>query len=109
MVGRRFAGCSLPFFILQAYAITLEDFVIACGKRAGIRLNPGLKAAGFVWTMAWFYWSAPYFADWGLRAGMGTHRTFGWSVVRPVLQQVVGSALFERVKVRFEYLKGRLR
>ena len=91
MVGRRFAGYSLPFFLLQACAITLEDFVIACGKTVGIRLNLGLKAVGFVWTMAWFYWSAPHFADLGLRAGMGTHRTFGWSVVRPVLQQVVGS------------------
>ncbi|KAH8723050.1 toxin biosynthesis protein [Phaeosphaeriaceae sp. PMI808] len=54
------------FFILQAAAITLEDFVLylwesAFGKAQGHRLWH--RVVGYTWVIYWFAFSLPYFLD----------------------------------------------
>ena len=60
--------CSLKFFLLQAVAITFEDFVIYLAKcvlrRVGIELKPGkadeswaevvVRVIGYCWVTLWF-------------------------------------------------------
>ncbi|KAH6717988.1 membrane bound O-acyl transferase family-domain-containing protein [Leptodontidium sp. MPI-SDFR-AT-0119] len=50
----------LAYFFMQPIAITVEDIVIHLGKKAGIKKSWKTKAAGAVWTFAWFTFSLRY-------------------------------------------------
>lgn len=52
-------GRSPSFFMAQAVAITVEDGVVALGKRLGVRESPVTRTLGRVWTYAWFVVSTP--------------------------------------------------
>ena len=74
---KRLSFPTLNFFLLQAVAITFEDFVIYITKRflrpRGIELNPGkadeswvetvLRVMGYCWVTLWFCWSLPIWID----------------------------------------------
>jgi len=44
------------FIIIQAFAITAEDVVIAIAKKLGYRGGRLGKAVGYLWVVAWFTW-----------------------------------------------------
>ena len=74
---KRIVYRSLNFFLLQAVAITFEDFVIYIAKRFllrwGIKLTPGkageswtemfVRVMGYCWVVVWFCFSWPMFHD----------------------------------------------
>ncbi|KII94134.1 hypothetical protein PLICRDRAFT_99876 [Plicaturopsis crispa FD-325 SS-3] len=79
MVGRAYTGRSLPFFLAQAGAITLEAVVAwawavivggAGPKRDATGPKRWHRAVGYVWVCAWFAYTAPSFA-WPVSAGLG--------------------------------------
>ncbi|KAJ7757460.1 membrane bound O-acyl transferase family-domain-containing protein [Mycena metata] len=59
MAFRHWQGGAFIFFLLQAVAITLEDFLIFLAKRAGFRAGSAARLVGYVWTCAWLAWSLP--------------------------------------------------
>ena len=77
MFERRVAYHSLKFFLLQAVAITFEDFVIYLAKcllhQGGVELKPGkddeswaeatVRVIGYCWVILWFCLSLPVFVD----------------------------------------------
>ena len=66
MLGRQYIGQSMPFFLANAVAITVEDAVIAVGRR-WLRFTPQppkwAMLLGYVWVIAWFYLVAPLHVD----------------------------------------------
>ncbi|KAF9033406.1 hypothetical protein BDZ89DRAFT_1062878, partial [Hymenopellis radicata] len=47
------------FFLLQAVAITLEDGIIAIGKKLGVRQGRAIHILGYLWVATWFYHTLP--------------------------------------------------
>ncbi|GJE93178.1 membrane bound O-acyl transferase family-domain-containing protein [Phanerochaete sordida] len=98
MVDPKWTGSSFLFFPLQAMAITAEDFVIALGKRLGIRDTLWVRLAGYTWTLAWFTCSVPIFIDWAVQAGLARDRLTELSVVRPAVSSLI-SRYIERTEM----------
>ena len=97
-VGAPF-GSSMPFFVANAAAITLEDAVIAVGRRLGVAgsaSDPADSAAderngkgkrkesppprwvrivGYAWVCAWFSYALRLFVWWAVPYGMGKTRS----------------------------------
>ena len=69
-VGRKYLGCSLPFFLIQALAIMVEDEMIAFAKRVlpGIEKARWVRYAGYAWTFVWISISWPLFTWWQVEA-----------------------------------------
>ena len=88
MVEPRRTGLSFPFFIKQAFAITLEDAVIAAGKRLGIRESWVTRLVGYAWTISWFTYTASMWVDPMIELGICSHRVFPSSLVQPLLRNV---------------------
>ena len=77
MLEKRLAYHSFKFFILQAVAITFEDFVIYIAKHllrlGGIQLKPGrvdenwaeavVRVMGYCWVILWFCLTLPVWLD----------------------------------------------
>lgn len=63
MVVRYLPIFPLKFFLLQAVAITIEDFVIWCTRSIRPKLGWLNKAIGFAWVVVWFTWSGPQWLD----------------------------------------------
>ncbi|KAF9644021.1 hypothetical protein BDM02DRAFT_3122623 [Thelephora ganbajun] len=77
MVEKRMAYRSFKFFLLQAVAITFEDFVIYVVKglllRRGTELKPGkvheswaeavVRVIGYCWVIIWFCLTLPVWVD----------------------------------------------
>ena len=77
MLEKRLVYHSFKFFILQAVAITFEDFVIYIAKRllrlGGIQLKPGrvdeswaeavVRVIGYCWVALWFCLTLPVWLD----------------------------------------------
>lgn len=85
MVHPKWAGASFWFFPAQVAAITLEDFVIIHGKRLSARDAPWVRSVGYLWTAAWFTYSAPLFIDWAVQAGLARDRLLGPVIVRSLV------------------------
>lgn len=56
------------FFMLQPVAITVEDFVQYCWRKAtgasrGKRLSSSEEVVGWTWTFLWFSYTLPVFAS----------------------------------------------
>jgi hypothetical protein len=63
------------FFIMQAFAITAEDIVIAIAKKLGYRGSQLGKVVGYLWVVAWFTWSL---RDWTAgKIDIGSYRLPG--------------------------------
>ncbi|KAL1722644.1 membrane bound O-acyl transferase family-domain-containing protein [Schizophyllum commune] len=52
-------GATFWFFMSQAFAITVEDDVIALARKAGIRESAATRALGRLYVAAWLYLSMP--------------------------------------------------
>ena len=77
MFERRLVYRSFKFFLLQAVAITFEDFAIYATKRLllrrGIELKPGkadeswveaaVRGGGYCWVTLWFCFTLPVWMD----------------------------------------------
>lgn len=77
MYEKRIVYRSFKFFLLQAVAITFEDFVVYLAKRLllrwGTKLNPGnaeeswaeavVRVVGYCWVTLWFCWVLPIYID----------------------------------------------
>ena len=83
--GWTWAGRSVPFFLWQVVAITLEDFVVDVAKHYHIKEGRWAHVIGWLWTVAWFTWSVPIYIDWAFAAGFARHEMFSGSLVRPAL------------------------
>ncbi|KAI5477014.1 hypothetical protein MNV49_006972 [Pseudohyphozyma bogoriensis] len=67
------------FFLVQPYAIVLEEVVKAViGKERARRL----RGVGYVWTVGWLLWSGEWFFDELVQAGMWTVDPAPFSVVK---------------------------
>ncbi|OAX38573.1 hypothetical protein K503DRAFT_691336, partial [Rhizopogon vinicolor AM-OR11-026] len=60
---------SMPFFLLQAFAITLEDMFIWIAGRLNVKSNLWTRVLGYVWVAAWFGWCVPEFVKNQVRWG----------------------------------------
>ncbi|KIY52299.1 hypothetical protein FISHEDRAFT_35445 [Fistulina hepatica ATCC 64428] len=60
---RNWSGGAMAFFMKQAMVITLEDFIIWLGRRAGIRPTRFLKTLGLAWTWLWLAYTFPPWLD----------------------------------------------
>ena len=77
MFEKRMVYRSFNFFLLQAVAITFEDFIIYIAKRLlsrqGIELKPGkvgeswaevaVRVTGYYWVILWFCFALPIWQD----------------------------------------------
>ena len=87
MIEKRLVYRSFKFFILQAVAITFEDFVIYIAKRflrwRGIEFKPGkvdeswaeavVRVGGYCWVTLWFYSTLPMWLDELSAMGFSSH------------------------------------
>ncbi|KAH7870920.1 membrane bound O-acyl transferase family-domain-containing protein [Lentinula edodes] len=87
MVGWEYLGASFPFFISQAFGITLEDIVIDVVRRLGLRVTPVFaKFIGYMWVVFWMSFSLPWYIDWAVNAKLGQSEVLPVSPVRYVLR-----------------------
>jgi len=70
MALRSWHGGALVFFMLQACAITLEDFLIFVGWSAGIRGGFAMRMVGYAWVCAWFTVTLPVWEEPLVSAGL---------------------------------------
>ncbi|KAJ6602301.1 membrane bound O-acyl transferase family-domain-containing protein, partial [Mycena sp. CBHHK59/15] len=65
MALRHWRGGALRFFLLQAGAITVEDFLVFLARKTPFVRAPRrvVWAAGYAWTLAWFTLSLPGWQD----------------------------------------------
>ena len=68
----------MPFFLIQAAAITMEDMVIALFRKVGARPSPWIRLVGYLWVFVWAVFSFSMYRDLALEAG------WGWSSEWPV-------------------------
>ena len=81
-----YIGVTFPFFLWQAVAITVEDFVIDAGRKRGIQETYLLRVLGYVWTATWMVYTNVWFIAGALEYGVGSHRVFHQSIVHPLLE-----------------------
>jgi hypothetical protein len=62
---------SMPFFLLQAIIITLEDMFIGITKRLRVKSSAWTRVLGYVWVATWFGWCVSEFVTELIRAGGG--------------------------------------
>ena len=86
MLEKRMVYRSFKFFLLQAVAITFEDFFIYISKRllrrGGVELKPGrideswaevvVRAVGYCWVTLWFCLTLPVWLDEPNSIGFGS-------------------------------------
>jgi len=86
MFERRMVYRSFKFFLLQAVAITFEDFAIYIAKRLlrqrGVELKPGkvdessvgavMRVIGYCWVTLWFCLTLPVWVDEPSAAGFSS-------------------------------------
>lgn len=90
MVGFQYLGASLPFFLVQPVAITVEDAVIGIARRRGMGKDGWSSMAarwiGYVWVFGWFSVSTCWYIDWAVFAGLGHEELLPASPVRYMLR-----------------------
>jgi len=86
MLEKQLVSRSFKFFLLQAVAITFEDFIIYIAKRllcrGGSKLEPGrvneswvetaVRVIGYCWVTLWFCWTLPIWLDEPNSIGFGS-------------------------------------
>jgi hypothetical protein len=63
MALRHWGGRALIFFLLQAVAITVEEYVQGLGRRLGLAASWRWKAVGYFWVWSWFAFCLPIWQD----------------------------------------------
>lgn len=84
MVSPQYTGSSLPFFAWQVLGITFEDFIIDTAKHYGVREALWTHIIGWIWTFAWFSFTAATFVNWTFFAGNAKQELFQFSIVHPL-------------------------
>ncbi|KAL7284573.1 hypothetical protein ACG7TL_001865 [Trametes sanguinea] len=86
MLGTPYIGNSMKFFLANACAITVEDAVIAVGRRMfGLGREPTKWTIrlGYFWVIAWFYVVGPLYVDWFVQVpGVTTEEFLPFSLLR---------------------------
>ena len=80
-----YLGRSIPFFVLNALAISLEDLVLAVLRRTPAARLRGTKvgrAAGYVWVAGWVSVLAPTYVFLLFEAGVVMEPVLPWSPTR---------------------------
>ena len=82
------------FFVWQAAAITLEDLMQWCWRKAGRGLRQdtgklGRRLVGYVWITVSMWASMPLVADTFLRMRIGTESFLPFTIAGPWVQQYV--------------------
>ncbi|KAJ6533175.1 membrane bound O-acyl transferase family-domain-containing protein [Mycena capillaripes] len=89
MAFRHWGSGAQTFFMLQACAITLEDFIVFVAKKAGFRKGLRIRVLGYAWTWAWLALTLPAWQVQLARAGMmedglpPSVLLWLWQVLRP--------------------------
>jgi hypothetical protein len=68
MLGRY--GGALKFFLSQPFIITLEEFIITLGRRAGFTDSRAWRILGYAWVQVWFAFSLPWTLQPQISAGL---------------------------------------
>ncbi|KAJ7054622.1 hypothetical protein C8F01DRAFT_1323017 [Mycena amicta] len=64
MALRHWGGGGLRFFVLQAVGISVEESIVALGRRLGLDRWPiPWKLLGYFWVWTWFAFTAPRWLD----------------------------------------------
>ncbi|EXJ58575.1 hypothetical protein A1O7_06002 [Cladophialophora yegresii CBS 114405] len=63
--------CQFYFFMIQPVAVTVEDFAIYVGKKAGLRQSWRTRAVGYAWVGCFLSYSLRYAAAGFTAAGLG--------------------------------------
>ena len=86
----------MPFFLSQAFIITLEDMVIGIAGYLNIKGNMWTRVLGYVWVAAWFGWCVPGYVQDMIRAGGGTgSKTDGDAMDSNLVQAMLGLLGFD--------------
>lgn len=72
MVMQKFAFFSPRWFLLQAMAITFEDFVQWCTKSWRPKMGWTSKAIGYIYVITWFTWCGPLWFDYMSKNGQAS-------------------------------------
>lgn len=83
-------GTSFTFFFIQAFAIMFEDAIIDIARAINPKIGEArwTKIVGYLWTIAWFSWTAVWSMDWLTRAGVIESKGIQFSVVAPIMKLV---------------------
>ena len=73
--GTRVLDGSMPFFAANAFAISIEDALLAAarrvlGKKDGERVTRGVRVLGYVWVIGWMSVLAPMYVRWMFEVGV---------------------------------------
>lgn len=71
MVDWKYACRSMPFFLMQAVAITGEDAIIALARKLSIPPSGASRMVGYIWVFLWGAYSFSMYRDLALEAGWG--------------------------------------
>ncbi|RWA09793.1 hypothetical protein EKO27_g5289 [Xylaria grammica] len=78
------------FFILQAVAITFEDFMIWCGRHViGSRLQRLARLLGYVWVFFFMWWSLQLVGDSVLKLRIGEGAFSPFPLMRPFVRAYI--------------------
>ncbi|GAP85679.2 putative toxin biosynthesis protein [Rosellinia necatrix] len=83
--------CGLfKFFMLQAVAITLEDFIIWCGRHAiQDNLQRSVRPIGYVWVFCFMWWSLQLAGDSVLKLQVGQGAFSPFPLMRPFVRAYI--------------------
>ncbi|KAJ7712524.1 membrane bound O-acyl transferase family-domain-containing protein [Mycena metata] len=88
MAFRHWRSGAFMFFLLQAVAITLGDFLIFLAKRAGLQAGSAARLAGYAWTCTWLAWSIPMWQVPLVRGGLYDKDAMSVSVLLGLWQKI---------------------
>ena len=83
--------------MMQAAAITIEDFVIDTGKKIGLRDSSLIRFVGYMWTITFILYTNVALVAPSLEYGVGTTRVFKRSAVWPALEYLRHTTGFDNL------------
>ncbi|KAJ7060226.1 membrane bound O-acyl transferase family-domain-containing protein [Mycena amicta] len=87
MALRHWGGGGLRFFVLQAVGISVEESIVALGRRLGLERWPiPWKLLGYFWVWTWFAFTAPRWLDPLLHVGVFEPFFHSW-VILPLMER----------------------
>ncbi|KAJ3715558.1 membrane bound O-acyl transferase family-domain-containing protein [Lentinula guzmanii] len=87
-IGLKHIGVTLPFFVLQPFAILFEEFFffgLVClkvDKHIFSLPTPIKRCFGYLWTLVWFTYSSSWYIDPIAQAKFGRNAILPFSVIR---------------------------
>jgi hypothetical protein len=81
-------GRGLVFFLLQAVAITLEEYAQALGRRLRILGSWRWKILGYLWVWSWFAFCLPIWQDPLMHAGVMDEIRYPYSAFASLREKI---------------------